>query len=163
MKVDMFLSLDSKRAGKVRGESADGTIKIENFTFGVKTPQASGTVSGRRAYSDVTIFKQLDQSTPLLLSMIATNDQIKSAIISVKKAGGKQELFYQIELRDGHLSSFENVGYSQYTADDGRKSDLSICEEIKINFTVIKAEYFSQKEDGSMGAVITFQDEVRGV
>jgi len=110
--VDMFLKLDG-----VDGESVDkkhpGTIEVESFSWGMEKAASSGGGGGGAGlpatFSDFTIHKLLDKSSPVLMLACATGQHIKSAQLYVRKAGGTQTDFYVVTLSDILVTSFPRV------------------------------------------------------
>ncbi len=165
MDVDLHLTIDSVKGGNIKGEAENDAISIQNFSLGVSLPRdkGGGQATGRRVYSDVTIYKFVDRSTPNLMTMIATNTQIKKAKITAKKQGSKQEVFYTVELFEGSISNYENLGYVSGNSQNSGfvSTQHAIGEKITINFSRIIVEYFKQEPDGSMKSTGTFVDDVR--
>ena len=112
--ADYFLKLDPK----VEGESADskhkGEIELESWSFGVSNAssalQGGGAGSGKSVPLDFNATKKTDKSTPRLAQAVATGDHFKSAIITVRKAGGTQQEYLTITLSDVFISSYQAGG-----------------------------------------------------
>lgn len=143
MAVDMFLKLDG-----ITGESEDakhkGEIQIESFSFGVQQTGASGhgggAGAGKATFEDIHITKLADKASPRLMETCATGKHLKEGMITVRKAGGKQEEYYKIKLTDLIVSSMQNTGH-------GNDAPM---ETLSLNFASIKFDYFAQKKDGTL-------------
>lgn len=147
--TDMFLKLET-----IKGESKDdahkGEIDIQSFTFGLQNGGAwstgGGGGAGKVAFQDITIHKVADSSTPALMQACASGQHIKSGVLTVRKAGGKQEEFYKISLTSILVSSVVNTGA------DG----AALSEVLALNFEEIKFDYKEQGEGGTLGGVVKF-------
>ena len=143
MAADMFLKLDG-----IKGESKDkahpGEIDIDSFTFGVQNggtfAAGGGGGAGKVAFHDINIMKAADLSSPLLMEACASGKHIKQAMITVRKAGGKQEEFYKIKLSDLLVSSVTNSG-----ANGGNPQ-----EQLALNFAKIEFDYKEQSAQGTL-------------
>ena len=150
-KSDMFLSIETKRAGKVKGGSGDagfeGQIEVVAWSWGMKSPSALGTASamGKRSFSELRITKGVDPATTALMGILATNDGIKKAVLSVRTAAGVPHPFFTITIERGRISSHE-VG-----SDDG----LNLTETVSMAFEKVTVDYNGPKAGG-----MSFSDEV---
>ncbi len=146
MAVDMFLKLDG-----IKGESQDAKhkdeIQIQSFSFGVHqtgtSANAGGSGAGKATFEDIHITKAADTASPQLLLNCAIGKHIPSALLTVRKAGGKQEEYYKIKLTDLLVSSVSNTGH-------GNDAPM---ENVSLNFSKINFQYFPQKADGTLGGV----------
>lgn len=143
MAADMFLKLDG-----IKGESKDqahkGEIDIESFTFGVQNggtfSTGGGGGAGKVSFADIEIMKSADLSSPLLMEACASGKHIAAALLTVRKAGGKQEEFYKIKMSDVLVSSVSNSG-----AAGGNPQ-----ESLALNFAKIEFDYKEQSEKGTL-------------
>ena len=91
---DIYLSVQTKRAGKVAGEAfAVGhvdEIRLRGWNWGMAASSAIGSTqaTGRRSYKALTVVKAIDAATTPLMSALATNDEVKEVRLSMRKAGG---------------------------------------------------------------------------
>jgi type VI secretion system secreted protein Hcp len=146
---DIFLKLDT-----IKGESKDdkhsGEIDVESFTFGLTNgatwSTGGGGGAGKVAFHDNTVNKYADASTAMLMQACATGKHIKTGVLTVRKAGGKQEEFYKISLTDILVSSVTNTG-----ANGGNPTEV-----VGLNFGEIKFDYKEQAADGTLGGVTKF-------
>ena len=150
MSFDAFLKIDG-----IEGESQDSKHKSEiellSYSFGADQPASSsvggGAGTGKVNMHDLTVLKSVDKASPRLLVACATGQHIKSAVLTVRKAGGDQQDFIIVTLSDVLVSSTHNSG--QPKGGDGLPS-----EQLSLNFTKINFEYKQQGADGSLtGAV----------
>jgi len=117
--ADMYLTVQSARAGTVKGEAnaADHVDEIVvcgwHWGMAANTDAASrgggqGGTPSRRSLRPLVIDKRLDRATTSLMSVLVNNDKIKSAVLTMRVAGaGQQQDFTTITLTDGYLIEIE--------------------------------------------------------
>jgi type VI secretion system secreted protein Hcp len=153
---DVYLMVQTKRAGKVKGESTapghEEEIVINSWQWGVTASSAIGSTqaTGRRSYTALTVHKHIDSATTALMSALATNDMVKEAKLTMRKAGGDQEDFFLITLKDARITAVHHE-----TQGDGTTG-----ETVAIAFTKVEVEYRPQKGTGIRGGSTTFSDEL---
>ena len=149
MTPDIFLKLET-----IKGESKDkthkGEIDVESFTFGLQNGGAwssgGGGGAGKVAFQDITIHKFADASTPSLMQACASGQHIAAGVLTVRKAGGKQEEFYKIALKNILVSAISNTG-----ANGGNPTEV-----VSLNFEEVKFDYKEQGAGGTLGGVVKF-------
>ena len=154
MAVDMFLMLDG-----VKGESSDdkhkGEIDIEAFSWGMSQSgsghRSTGSGTGKVDVHDISISKFVDKSSPVLMLACANGKHIPKGKITVRKAGENPLDYLTID--------FENIlisGYQTSGADGGTVPS----ENISLNFSKVKIEYWTQSEKGAKGENANFSWDV---
>jgi type VI secretion system secreted protein Hcp len=145
MAVDIFLKL-----GSLTGESQDSTHKneIDVVAWGWAMSQ-SGTMhlgtgggGGKVAVGDLTIFKYTDKATPTIISACASGTHFPTAVLTVRKAGGKAPLEY-------YKISLQNVLVTGYSTDDATPDQDRFMESVTLNFEAFHVQYQPQGPDGS--------------
>src|SRR5262245_10474323 len=144
MSADMFIKLEG-----VEGESQDGThpkeIDVLAWSWGLSQSGSfqagGGGGAGKVNVQDLSFTKYVDKSTPVLMKMCCQGDQVASALLTVRKAGGKEPLEY-IKVK------MENVIITSVAA-GGSNGDDRLTENITLNFQKVGYEYQPQKIDGS--------------
>lgn len=152
--ADIFLKLTD-----IKGESKDsahkGEIDIDSFTWGLSNGGAwatgGGGGAGKVAFQDITVSKSADASTGPLMQACAKGDHITEGVLTVRKAGGKQEEFYKISLHDIVVTSVSNGG-----AGGGNPT-----ETVSLNFGLIKFDYKEQAADGTLAGVVKFGWDIK--
>lgn len=142
---DFFLKIEG-----IDGESTDdkhkGELEIHSWSWGATNQgtfgAGGGGGGGKASFSDITITKFADKSTPKLLTAVATGQHIKSMVLVCRKAGGDKQEYLKVTLTDVLVSSYQSMALGT----DGPIPK----EEIKLNYGVIKYEYKPQKSDGSL-------------
>ena len=80
---DVYLHVQTKRAGKIKGEATmtghEDDIVVSSWQWGLSASSAIGSTqaTGRRSYTALTVQKSIDTSTTALMSALATNDLVK--------------------------------------------------------------------------------------
>ncbi|MEP6899108.1 MAG: type VI secretion system tube protein Hcp [Rhodanobacter sp.] len=151
---DFFLKIDG-----IDGESTDdkhkGELEIQSWSWGATNQgtfgAGGGGGAGKADFSDITITKFADKSTPKLLKAVATGQHIKSMILVCRKAGGDKQEYLKLTLTDVLISSY-------HSSASGGSSPVP-SEAIALNYAVINYEYKPQKADGSLeGSVAVSYD-----
>jgi type VI secretion system secreted protein Hcp len=154
--VDTFLHLQTKRAGKIKGEASSpghvDDIVVNSWTWGLAASSAIGSKesTARRSYKALTVTKHIDRASTPLMSALATNDEVKEARIALRRAGGQQDEYFTIKLASGRIASL----------DQSVDANGSTVETFTIVFNKIDVEYRLQQKEGSAGGTSTFSDEI---
>ena len=122
--VDYFLKIDG-----VEGESTDvqhkNEIDIASWSWGVTNSgtfgHGAGGGAGKVQPQDLHFVHPTDKSGPVLFKKCATGEHIKDAVLTVRKAGERQEEFLKVTFSDVLVSSYLNGG-----GQDGVNSDVSL-------------------------------------
>lgn len=145
--VDFFLKLDG-----IDGESADRFhekwIEIQSFSWGVSNAGATGAGggggAGKAVPSDFTFVIPMTSASPKILDSVLSGEHIKTAELSARKAGERQQDFLKWKLSDVLVSSYNTEG--------GGDSPM---ESIALRFVKMEVSYSPQKADGSLATAIT--------
>lgn len=150
MASDYLLELDG-----IKGESTDhklrDSIDIESFSWGCSNPvrpSSSGSSVGKVNFRDIAFTKLTDKSSPLLMLRCCNGQQIKKAVLHVRKQGGEQQEYYKVSLEDVLVSSFQTSGAGGEVP----------SESFSLNFTKIEMAYSYVAGDGSVQTVKTGWD-----
>lgn len=154
--ADVFLHVQTKRAGKIKGEASSpghvNDIVVSAWQWGLSASSALGhtQATARRSYTALTVHKHIDLATTALMSALATNDEVKEAKLTMRRAGGEQEDFFIITLKGARVSAVQHA-----TDDTG-----GTRETVALAFTEVEVEYRPQKSSGARGGSTTFSDEL---
>ena len=116
---DGFLSVQAKRAGKIKGESAvpghEDEIVVSSWRWGVQASSNLGATAAtaRRSYSGLTVVKSIDSASTALLAALATNDEIKEAVLTMRKAGGEAVDYFFIKLQEARVTQVEHTSHER--------------------------------------------------
>ena len=145
MAFDCFLKLDG-----IPGESADskhkGEIDVMSYSFGATQTGSfaygGGGGAGKVQFQDFHFVMKMSKATPKLFLACANGEHLKSAILTVRKAGKEAQEFYNVK--------FTDILVSSYTTGASGGGDEVPTEQISFNFTKMEMEYKEQKADGSL-------------
>lgn len=154
-KADMFLRVEGKSTGLVKGESNvpehPEEIEINGWSWGMAGSSALGG-SGqavKTALQEIRFVKGTDRSTTQLMSVMRSNELIKKAVLTVRKAGVVPPVdFLQVTLVNGRITSHE-IG----TVEPGSPT---LTESLSMSFEEITVSYAPQETTGGKGAKLEF-------
>lgn len=154
--ADVFLHVQTKRAGRIKGEASSpghvDDIVVTAWQWGLSASSALGhtQATARRSYTALTVHKYIDAATTPLMSALATNDEVKEAKLTMRRAGGEQEDFFIVTLRGARVASV------QHAADDRGGTR----ESVAFAFTEVEVEYRPQRASGGRGGSTVFTDSL---
>jgi type VI secretion system secreted protein Hcp len=155
MAVDMFLMLDG-----IKGESGDdkhkGEIDLESFSWGMSQMgsghRSTGLGTGKVEVKDINITKLIDKASPSLMLACANGKHIPKGKITVRKAGENPLDYLTIDMEGIMVSDYQTGG-----SDNGTEKPM---ENVALNFSKIKVEYWTQNEKGAKGENANFSWDV---
>jgi type VI secretion system secreted protein Hcp len=154
--ADIHLDVQGRRAGKIKGEGVTeghvDDIQLHGWHWGVAAASAigSGTATSRRQFRPLVVVKRLDASTTGLLNALAKNDELKTATLTMRKAGGPALDYFKMILSGARVV---DVGIDVDA--DGRP-----IERVTLAFVKIEIDYRRQQDDGSGAGACSYTDEV---
>jgi type VI secretion system secreted protein Hcp len=131
--------------------SKPGCIDVLSFSWGVSQTAVYGTgasgkeaKAGRANFSDLTIMKVLDKTTPLLCDHCATGDILKKVyLLYDKPVGDKQAPYFRIWIKDALITSVQLAGSSE-----------NPTESVSFAFQGVEIAYAPEKDDGTLDAAV---------
>ena len=143
--VDYFLKIDG-----IEGETPDdkhkNEIHLDSFSWSEKNQagmaHGGGGGAGRVAMQDIHFTKVIDKSSSKLFYHCCAGKHFPDAILSFRKAGGEQEEYFQVKLKDLMIS---NITWSDH-AGGGTLAQ----EQGSLAFTEIEFIYKQQGQDGKL-------------
>jgi type VI secretion system secreted protein Hcp len=153
MAVDVFLKIKG-----IEGESADGAhpneIDVLSYSWGISQ---TGTMSygggggaGKANFGDFNFMMRMNKATPKLMNACATGEHIPEAILSCRKAGGKQQDYMIYTFSDLLISSYQTSASSEEPT-----------ESISFNYSKMKMEYKIQDAKGELKAGPIFKYDIK--
>ena len=147
--TDFFLKIDG-----IPGESADGKhkeeIDLESWSWGATQGGGAsfggGGGTGKVSMQDFHFTMKVNKATPKLILACADGTHIKEAILTCRKAGGKQEEYLKYTFNDLLIAAYQTGGSGG--------SEMVPTEQISFNYSKMKVEYKEQKADGTLGGAI---------
>jgi type VI secretion system secreted protein Hcp len=154
-KGDIVLRVEGKATGAITGESASaasaGAIDVSEWSWGMSGPSSLGGAgaASRVALSELRITKGVDKASTALMGVMRSNEQIKKAVLTVRKSGVNPPIDYLvITIKRGRVTAFD-IGT---VAPD--KPEL--VERLSIAFEEIEITYSAQDDKGGKTAASTF-------
>jgi len=131
--------------------SKENHIDILSFSFGVSQTQTYGAgasgkeaKAGRADFSNVTIMKVLDKTSPLLFDHCASGNILKKVyILYDKPVGDQQQDYFRIWVKDALITSVQLSG-----------SNENPTESVSFAFQAVEVAYKAEKDDGSLDAAL---------
>src|SRR6185437_856424 len=122
-----------------------------SFSWGVSQTSVYGTgasgkeaKAGRADFSNLTVMKVLDKTSPLLADHCASGNILKEVyMIYDKPVGDKQEDYFRIYLKDALITSLQLSGSSE-----------NPTESVSFAFQAVEIAYKPEKDDGTLDAAI---------
>jgi type VI secretion system secreted protein Hcp len=146
--VNAYLYIDG-----VEGPSTSKAkhIDILSFSWGVSQTAVYGAgasgkeaKAGRADFSNLSIMKVLDKTSPLLHDHCATGNILKEVYIQYEKpVGDKQQGYFRIYLKDALITSCQLSG-----------SNENPSESVSFAYQGVEYAYAPEKDDGSLDAAI---------
>jgi len=146
--VNAYLYIDG-----VEGPSTSkpNHIDVLSFSWGVSQtstygPGQSGkeAKAGRADFSNLTIMKVLDKTSPFLADHCASGDILDEVyLLYDKPVGDKQDDYFRIYLKDALITSVQLSG-----------SKENPTESVSFAFQAVEIAYRPEKDDGSLDGAI---------
>jgi type VI secretion system Hcp family effector len=114
--ADMFLKIDG-----INGESASGSIHIISVVR--NTP--AGMSAGKRMHSTITITKEIDKASPLLLSASNAHQTLRNVTISAQGAAGSAKTAQKIVLTNATIVSIRKTGTTEQITFDYQSIEVT--------------------------------------
>jgi type VI secretion system secreted protein Hcp len=159
MAFDAFLKIDG-----VDGESTrkgyEKQIPILSFSWGGSNPATIGVDggggAGKGVLSSLSIMKKSDASSPLIFQKCMEGEHIKSAKLTLMKAGGKAPIdFVVYELSIVYIDSV------QYSGSQG--GDDAPMESVSLTFGKMTYTFTPQTATGTKGSPVVGQWDITTV
>ena len=151
----MFLKLDG-----IDGESQDakhkGEIEIESFSWGAARPQAAapgGGAVGKVSMLDFSFTTPVSKASPKLFLALASNQNIKTALLTVRRAGGQPFDFLKVTMSNVRVSSWKQEG--------GAGPDVP-QDQVALNFSKLEIAYTGRSATGGPGETVTAGWDAKG-
>jgi type VI secretion system secreted protein Hcp len=138
-----YARIKGQKSGDIKGSvtQKDRAGQIECFAMShsvlSKRDPTTGLPTGKRQHQPFTITKGADQSTPLLLNVLFTNENLTECTFIFYRTDGQgaEKEFMTITLTNASISS-----YDQYTASPDQLNQFDANELEDIEFTYQKIE-----------------------
>lgn len=158
-KADMFLRVEGKSTGVIKGESNVPEhfeeIEVSAWSWGMTGSAGMGGrgATARTALSEITFSKGTDRATTQLMNVLRNNETIKKAVLTVRKAGAIPAVDYLVVIiQNGRLTS--------HTIGNEAPGSPALVERLSIAFEQIEVLYAPQAGSGGKGAQLSFSAQV---
>ena len=155
---DMFLKVEGATCGPIKGESSDdaheGEIDIHGWAWGMQsqTDMAGSGAGGKASMRELVLRKKVDSASTALMTALRNNEPIRRAVLTVRKAGGKEPVdALAITIEQGRITSL--------SVDSAGGGVADIVEQLAFSFQRISVEYTPQGEDGATRGAMRFETE----
>jgi type VI secretion system secreted protein Hcp len=127
-------------------------IDVLSFSWGVSQTSTYGAgasgkeaKAGRADFSNLTVMKVLDKTTPFLADHCASGDILKKVyILYDKPVGDGQQDYFRIFLQDALITSLQLSG-----------SNENPTESVSFAFQAIEVAYRPEKDDGTLDGALS--------
>jgi type VI secretion system secreted protein Hcp len=148
---DMFLKVETARLGVIKGEATDekhpNEIDVLSWSWGMsaRSALAGAGASSKATLDELRIIKKIDSASTGLMSSLRSNEAIKKATLTVRKAGGHPLEYVKITLQSARIT---------HVALDTEAAE--VVERVSFAFQKINVEYVPQGADGGARASMSF-------
>ena len=166
--ANCFLRIDG-----LKGESLDSKHKdeIEVLTWGfgdsiLPAAAGAGRVSGRYQMQDLRFTARIGVQSPMLFQRVANGMLIKSAVLTCRKPPPEFVEYFTVTLTDVLVTGYQTgMGYQTgVPIPTGTQAQASIdpypVDQVTLNFTKIKVEYWQWLAPGRRASPLTGTDPV---
>ncbi|MEO6833074.1 MAG: type VI secretion system tube protein TssD, partial [Chitinophagaceae bacterium] len=104
MALNAYLKLKGQKQGEIKGsvtqKGREGSIMVKAASHEIISPRdpASGLPTGKRQHKPLVITKEIDKSSPLLLTALCSNENLTSVVLD----------FYQPSIKAGRMAGVES-------------------------------------------------------
>jgi len=152
MAVDIHL----KMGPNIKGEDNDaeftgGYVNIDSYSWGLtqqggfNSGAGAGGGAGRSNVQDMHFSKSICLASPDIMMHCATGVHIDWSTLYVRKAGGKPYVYFQFEMKQVIVSSYQSGSGG---------GDTLISEQFSLNFEELKLTYWPQSKTGGQGSKV---------
>lgn len=148
MAVNAYLKIEGVDGNST---SRPGHIDVLSFSFGASQNAVYGAgasgkeaKAGRADFSNLTIMKVLDKSSPELFDHCSTGDILKKVTLFYDKpVKDQQQDYFKVELSDALITSVQLSG-----------SNENPVESVSFAFQKVLVGYAPEKDDGSLDGFV---------
>ena len=154
---DVFLKIDCARQGPIKGESHDDKhkdeIDVSSWSWGMRAQTTiAGGDKGKATLNELVVVKHIDSASTALMSAMRNNELIKSAVLTMRKAGGTQHEFCKVTIKNARITAID----IHCDAPDSAQ----YSESLNFAFQSLRVEYIPQGADGQPRGAMQFEAEI---
>lgn len=136
---DYFLKIEGV-PGESKADGHAGEIDVLSWSWGMSNSGSAGAGggggAGKASFSDLSLTKRIDKSSPLLMRACATGEHIPKAVLTAKRVGPKGTDYIRYTLENALCVSLQDAG----------TPGEAPSESISLNYEKIKFEYRAENE-----------------
>ena len=142
---------------KVRGESKDqdfpDSIEVKGWSYGAISPTdpVNKLATGQPQFSDLTIVKGVDKTSPHLLERLGRNMVADTAALICRKSGGDAHGYLRIEMKKVRVRSV--------SVKAAEAAGIMPVETLVLSYQKIKWIYKEQAAQGSMKGDVEYEHD----
>jgi type VI secretion system secreted protein Hcp len=121
--VQIYMTVKGARSGDIQGpvtlNARQGSIQILGFSHEISSPRdpASGLPTGKHLHLPLIVAKPLDQSTPLLYNILATNENLPTVTLKFwSNSSGMDKNIFTIILTNANIARIQSQSPNQQSA-----------------------------------------------
>jgi type VI secretion system secreted protein Hcp len=155
LNADMFLKVTTTKQGLIKGEAHDDKhgeeIEVVKWAWGAQahTNLSSLGPTGKASLGELEITKRADCASTALMAALVHNEDIKEAVLTVRKAGKFPLEYITIKLESARVTGLHLESH-----------DEAVVEKLTLAYQRIAVTYKPQKSDGSGGPEKVFTAEI---
>ena len=161
MAQSAYLTVVGQKQGAITGgvtvKGQEGSIEVHAFSESVVSPRdpTTGLPTGKRQHSPVTIVKEIDKSSPMLMTALVNNENLTTWVLKFfgTDATGKQVQTYTVTLTNASIASI-----AESLLDNEIPANVSLPLREEITFTYQKIQWTWM--DGGITATDDWQSPV---
>jgi type VI secretion system secreted protein Hcp len=140
----------------IEGESTDQKHKNEidiltysqSFKNSVSDSTGGGGGAGKVTCGEITVMKNIDKSSPLLIKAVTTGEHIKKAVLTFRTVGRRDLEYYTVTLKDVLITSIDQTD---------QNNPARIFERVTLNAADFKFHFVPQSATGAAVAPVEFE------
>lgn len=137
--------------GDSQARAHENSIDINDWSFGLAVKEDLSKAKGAKAQgsgnqadtSDLTIKKGIDRSSPALMQLVASGDELTEATV---------QMIHRVHLNVRVTLRMTDVRLTDYKIDVGGDPQVTLSETIRLSFNKIKIEYQARASERGAGS-----------
>lgn len=109
---DAYMTITGTKQGKFKGEAMSERLSFTSVSHDVS--MASGMATGRRQHGSITITREVDQASPMLMRAMNTHEPLSDVTIVFQTPGGAaRKAVHTITLTNGTITAVRVSGHTE--------------------------------------------------
>ncbi|SRR6266567_238561 len=159
--TDFFLLLDG-----IEGESNDlkhkGELQLSGYSRGSASPRdsATGMATGKAIWDDAHFTMRIDKSLTKLMESCGNNRIIKKAVLTCRKAGGKDSAGKSQSGQEYLVVTFTNGIVSSCRLRGSSDANPTPVVEFSMSYAIITEDYKTQVQKGTLSGAVSYSHAI---